>query len=157
MSTAPKRSTVASTHAFDASGSPVFAACHATSPCMSAAAFSRASALRDVSITEAPASANAAAMALPMPRDAPVTSATFPSSRSSLGGTLRPGRLRAGGQCAVARPADPGRDAGVEPHHAHEVVRGHDADLHEVAGVGRDHHLPAAEVDRHMVDVAGSI
>ena len=37
------------------------------------------------SITDAPpAAAYAAAMALPMPRDAPVTSATFPSSRSSM-------------------------------------------------------------------------
>jgi hypothetical protein len=36
--------------------------------------------LRDVSITFAPAAAIDAAIALPIPRDAPVTSATFPSN-----------------------------------------------------------------------------
>jgi len=46
---------------------------------MSAAAASRASAFREEIITEAPASAKAAAMALPIPRLAPVMIATFPA------------------------------------------------------------------------------
>ena len=43
---------------------------------------------RDDSSTEAPASAYALAIALPMPRDAPVTSATLPSSEISTVGTV---------------------------------------------------------------------
>ena len=80
MSTAPKRSTVAATHAAIWSGSPALAANTALSPPISAAAASSASCLRDDSITDAPAAAYAAAMALPIPRHAPVTSATLPSS-----------------------------------------------------------------------------
>jgi hypothetical protein len=56
-STAPKRSTVAATHAPVASGSPALAAHHATSPDISLAAASSASALRDESMTRAPDSA----------------------------------------------------------------------------------------------------
>ena len=52
---------------------------------ISAADASSPSALRDESITEAPASANARAMAWPIPREPPVTSAVLPSSRSSMG------------------------------------------------------------------------
>src|SRR5438067_7643343 len=84
MSTLPKRSMVAATHAAAWSGSPALAANQATSPLMSAAAASRPAALRDEIITEAPDSAMADAMALPMPLDPPVTSATLPSSRSSM-------------------------------------------------------------------------
>ena len=40
--------------------------------------------MRDESITFAPLAAKAAAMARPMPFDAPVTSATFPSRRISM-------------------------------------------------------------------------
>src|SRR4051794_9181336 len=93
MSMPPNRFMVSSTHAWAASGSPALAANQATSPVMSAAAFSKPSALRDVSMTFAPASAYAAAMALPIPRDAPVTSATLPSSRSSIRRTLRSGGM----------------------------------------------------------------
>jgi hypothetical protein len=42
--------------------------------------------LREEIITRAPAAAYEAAMARPMPRDAPVTSATFPSNLSSMVG-----------------------------------------------------------------------
>ena len=51
---------------------------------MVAAAASRASRLRDEIITLAPEAANSAAMARPMPRDAPVTRATFPFSPISM-------------------------------------------------------------------------
>ena len=49
-----------------------------------AAARASASALRDEIITDAPAEEKARAMACPMPRDAPVTSAVLPSRRSSM-------------------------------------------------------------------------
>src|SRR3989442_7161067 len=55
---------------------------------MPAAAFSSASCLRDESITLAPDSANCVAIASPMPFDAPVTSATLPSSRRSMPANL---------------------------------------------------------------------
>src|SRR5436190_9067026 len=51
-------------------------------------------------MTRAPDAANDAAMALPMPFDAPVTSATFPSSEISMSGDLnrpRPPRCRSAG------------------------------------------------------------
>ena len=51
---------------------------------ISAAAASRSSILRDDSITAAPLAASSAAMARPIPRDAPVTSATLPSIRRSM-------------------------------------------------------------------------
>src|SRR5437764_651982 len=54
MSTLPKRSMVAATHAAAWSGSPALATCQATSPLMSAAAASSPSALRDEIITERP-------------------------------------------------------------------------------------------------------
>src|SRR6056297_787530 len=82
----PNRSTVAATHAAACSGSPALAAYVAVSPSMPAAASSSASCLRDDSITAAPASASVAAMARPMPFDAPVTSATFPSRLTSMVG-----------------------------------------------------------------------
>src|SRR5580700_2966892 len=44
---------------------------------------SQASILRDEIITLAPARANSSAMARPMPRDEPVTSATFPERSKS--------------------------------------------------------------------------
>src|SRR5262245_23822558 len=86
MSTAPNRSMVAATHAATWSGSPALAANTAVPPPISADAASSASCLRDDSITDAPAPAYAAAMALPMPRLAPVTSATLPSSVICMGG-----------------------------------------------------------------------
>ena len=84
MSRPPRRSTVAATHASAASGSPALAANQATSPVMEPAASLSWSSLRDEIITRAPASAMAAAMARPIPLEAPVTSATLPSSLSSM-------------------------------------------------------------------------
>ena len=90
MSTDPRRSTVAATQASAWSGSPALAANDlepwrpASTARISAAHASRASTLRDESITAAPLAASVAAIALPMPRDAPVTSATFPSTRMSI-------------------------------------------------------------------------
>src|SRR3954469_18014305 len=55
---------------------------------MSAAADSRSSSFRDDSMTAAPLAERAAAMARPIPRDAPVTSATLPSIRMSMAATL---------------------------------------------------------------------
>ena len=78
----PNRSTVAATQAAIWSGSPALAAKTAVCPPavpMSSAAASSASCLRDDSITSAPAPARAVAIALPIPRLAPVTRATFPS------------------------------------------------------------------------------
>ena len=46
-----------------------------------------ASFFRDDNMTCAPEAAKVAAIARPMPFDAPVTSATFPSSRTSIPGT----------------------------------------------------------------------
>src|SRR4051812_17861528 len=85
MSTAPKASIVACTAASAWSGSPALAANTATSLSLPMPAFtaSSASCLRDDSITCAPAFANVSAIARPMPFDAPVTSATFPSSEIS--------------------------------------------------------------------------
>ena len=80
MSTLPKRSTVAATQASACVGvTGVGGEASATSPSMPAAASSRASCLRDESITFAPDAARVAAMARPMPFEAPVTSATRPS------------------------------------------------------------------------------
>ncbi len=81
MSRAPSCSTQAATHAAAWSGSPALAAMVAScapgvASRIAAAASSRPSCLRDESITAAPASANEAAMARPMPFEAPVTSAT---------------------------------------------------------------------------------
>ena len=56
----------------------------AVSPSMSAAAASSASSLRLLSMTLAPLSASRLAMAFPMPFDAPVTRATFPSRVISM-------------------------------------------------------------------------
>src|SRR5262245_19165687 len=91
MSTAPNRSTVAATQAAIWSGSPALAAKVATSaPGVSArispAAASSASCLRDDSRTPAPAAAYAPAIARPIPRLAPVTSATLPSRLIRMGG-----------------------------------------------------------------------
>jgi hypothetical protein len=79
----PKRSIVAATHARAPSTSPAFAAKTATSPGIVAAAASSPSSLRLDSITCAPAAAYAVAIALPIPFEAPVMSATLPSNRSS--------------------------------------------------------------------------
>ena len=85
MSTAPNRSTVASMQARASSGSPALAANAATSsPGSPLTTSSSASCLRDENITDAPARAYAVAIAQPMPRDAPVTSATLP--RRSIAG-----------------------------------------------------------------------
>jgi hypothetical protein len=92
MSTAPTRSTVAATHAAAASGSPALASNTSSSPArppssaarISLAVVSSASRLRDDSITFAPLAARPSAMARPMPRDAPVTSAALPSSLISI-------------------------------------------------------------------------
>src|SRR3954469_12938132 len=79
---------VAATHASASSGAPAFAACHAASPSIVATAASSASGLRDEIITCAPLRAYSWAMARPMPREAPVISATRPSRRTSIGGVL---------------------------------------------------------------------
>ncbi len=79
--------------------SPALAAWTATSPCIPAAAASSASCLRDDSITRAPDAAISAAIARPIPLDAPVTSATFPSSRSSM--SAGPYRSRSEGPGSV--------------------------------------------------------
>ena len=89
---------VAATHASAASRSPALAANTATSPgapdaAISAAAASSCSCLRELIITLAPDAANCAAIALPMPFDAPVTSAVLPASEISIGCE----RNRAGG------------------------------------------------------------
>src|ERR1700691_1498517 len=81
MSTAPKRSTVASTHARAASASPAFASNHATpSPPISSATLASDAPRREEIMTRAPCATNASAIARPMPRDAPVTTATLPAS-----------------------------------------------------------------------------
>jgi len=85
MSSRPKRSIVARTHASAASMSPALAANTAVSPFISSAAACKPSSLREVSITWAPDSTNPAAMDFPIPLDAPVTSATLPSSLISMG------------------------------------------------------------------------
>src|SRR3954453_3513657 len=56
------------------------------SPPISAAVASSPSILRELIMTFAPASTNPAAIALPMPFEPPVTSATLPSSRISIDG-----------------------------------------------------------------------
>src|SRR5271155_6193321 len=84
MSMRPKRSIVAHTADAAAAPSPAFATCHvALTPILSAACC-RPSALREVSITDAPDSANPRAMARPMPLLAPVITATLPSKRISM-------------------------------------------------------------------------
>src|SRR4051812_2373081 len=126
MSTAPKASMVACTAASAWSGSPAFAAKTATSPSLPMPAFtaSSASCLRDDSITCAPAFANVSAMDRPMPLDAPVTSATLPSSEISTAADRR--RLSVG--------------LGGDGRGAQDAARGIDQ---------RDlHHLPLRAVDR---------
>src|SRR6266849_2204852 len=94
MSTAPNRSTVAWMQASACSGSPALAANVATLPSgIVAATSSRASALRADSMTLAPAAANDAAMAAPIPRDAPVTTAVLPSRLISVIGDLQVGAV----------------------------------------------------------------
>ena len=89
MSTEPKRAMVASTQREAASLSPALAACQATVPGSSAAACSSGSAFRDDSITLAPDAARASGNRLADPRsEAPVTSATCPSSRRSTARTV---------------------------------------------------------------------
>src|ERR1700733_4060204 len=81
MSTDPKRSTVASTHARAASGSPAFASNQATPPPpISSATLASDAPRREEIMTRAPCAANASAIPRPMPRDAPVTTATLPAS-----------------------------------------------------------------------------
>jgi hypothetical protein len=84
MSILPKRFIVASTHAWPCSISPAFAAKISVSPSISFAAARSASSLREVNITCAPASTNDFAIALPMPREAPVTNAVLPRSEISM-------------------------------------------------------------------------
>src|SRR6185437_4284118 len=61
-----------------------FAASRPRARLMSAAVLAQASALRDEMITVAPCSASRSAMALPMPREEPVTIATRPSRSNRL-------------------------------------------------------------------------
>lgn len=79
MSMAPRRSTHAEIAASASSGLPALAANHSLPGTVAAASWS-ASSRRAVSITRAPSSVNARAIERPMPREAPVTRATFPSS-----------------------------------------------------------------------------
>lgn len=71
---------VAATQSRATCGSPALPAKTAVSPAISPAAACNASIFLDVSITFAPAADMVAAMAFPIPRDAPVTSATLPSN-----------------------------------------------------------------------------
>src|ERR1019366_8793497 len=120
MSTRPNRSTVAATQASACSGSPALATVQATSPApggaagrLSPADDSSPSALRDESITEAPDPAKARAMAWPIPREPPVTSAVLPSSRSSMAGQRTggpdpsPARRSASAGRRLSTPPDP--------------------------------------------------
>jgi len=76
---------VAATQARPASVSPALAAKISVSPSIPAAAAWSWSSLREVSITFAPDATIVAAMARPMPFDAPVTRATLPFSEISMG------------------------------------------------------------------------
>src|SRR5260370_28203789 len=101
MSTTPNRSTVAWMQASACSGSPALAANVATlPPGIVAASSSRASALRDDSMTLAPAAAYDAAIAAPIPRDAPVTTAVLPWRLTSVIGDLRVEAVGFGGSPA---------------------------------------------------------
>ena len=90
MSSRPKRATVAATQDCASSGLPTWAAVQANRPSAAppatrpATASARSSALREVIMTLAPASAKRAAMARPIPRLPPVISAVFPLSSSSI-------------------------------------------------------------------------
>ena len=79
---------------------------------IAAAASSSPACLREDSITAAPASASDAAIARPMPFDAPVTSATLPSSSWPTSGSL----ARDDGK--MSGVAAPDRVATAEPAHA---------------------------------------
>src|SRR5260370_29166433 len=83
------------------SGSPALAARVATlPPGVVGAGSSRASALRDDSMTLAPAAAYDAAIAAPIPRDAPVTTAVLPWRLTSVIGDLRVEAVGFGGSAA---------------------------------------------------------
>ena len=85
-STVPKAPIVASTSAWTWAGSVTSVGTATARPpadWISFAARSRASGLRAARATDAPAAANAVAMARPMPRLPPVTMATWPSSEKS--------------------------------------------------------------------------
>ena len=90
MSSRPKRASVPATQDWASSGFPTWAAVQATRSSGTppatrpAAASARSSALREVIMTLAPASAKRAAMARPIPRLPPVISAVFPLSSSSI-------------------------------------------------------------------------
>ena len=88
MSIAPNFASVCSTTDSALSTSPVLAATYAMFPPISAAVARNESSLRDTIITFAPQRTNVAAMALPIPRDPPVTSAVFPCSEMSIRPTL---------------------------------------------------------------------
>src|SRR5687768_10344809 len=144
MSSDPKRSTVAATHASACSGSPALAANTSTSPSIRPAASSSASCLRELSMTDAPEPARFRATASPTPRDAPVTSATLPSSRISMPATVGEGGAGERGEAGpalghdpalVARPAKAhdesdehtgaGGDRARQPHDVEPAERGH--------------------------------
>src|SRR5277367_6693209 len=78
ISSEPKRSMVALTRACGNAGSVTSPACEAASGSMDAVS-AAGSASRSFTITEAPYSPSFCAMARPMPRPAPVTSAVFES------------------------------------------------------------------------------
>src|ERR1700687_1465082 len=80
MSAGPKSRVTPSTQRASSSGLPTWQALGITFPPSSAATSSSDSCLRPQITVVAPSRANAAAMALPMPRLPPVTRATFPSS-----------------------------------------------------------------------------
>ena len=68
--------------------SPALPAKIDVSPPISSAAARKESSLRDINMTLAPASTYDFAIALPIPREAPVTSATLPLSEISMSATL---------------------------------------------------------------------
>jgi len=86
-STWPKVSTVCATSAVTSSVWPTWACRASASPpaaSISSATICTFSNLRLLTTTFAPACASRSAIARPMPRDAPVTTATFPSSENSV-------------------------------------------------------------------------
>ncbi|OJU35552.1 MAG: hypothetical protein BGN94_15295 [Rhizobiales bacterium 68-8] len=89
MSIEPSRSCVSATRRCrspleEIDAAIAIAASRPTAALISAAASSQETALRDEITTEAPCSARRCAIALPMPRDEPVTIATFPEMSNSV-------------------------------------------------------------------------
>src|SRR5689334_906816 len=144
MSSRPRRSTHCSTDAWMASGSPAEPAYVVTSAPMVRSACSVSSSsccLRARTAIDAPAAAYASAIARPMPRVPPVTSATLPSSRKAFSGSIT--------ACSsVGSEVEAGPALGALGGHRVDVALAQDqvlvaVDLDLVAAVGREEHLVA--------------